>query len=599
MSRGGAADSEPADAARPYDQAPIAPHGSEDERGQVWTDDDFASEPDLGTGDAAALVLAASPPTRTAIGPAIRRQAAIWCAIGLVGLALGAGLYVKRPPPYKAVTTILLKQGGSQLASDEMLTDVALAQSRTVAAVAMRKLGLPVTPRAVLGFAGHYTATSITDRVLQILVKASSAQQAVQWANVVAASFLQVLEGELQSQLNLTTTALASEISQDQQRVNLLTAQVASLSAHQRASGPHPKLTRLITEQRQAATTLKGLEQAASAYEASSKVANAATLNSSQILDKAIAVPRSHLRYPVLYLGGGLVGGLVVGLGLVVILAMVSTRPRRRDDVARALGGTVQLSVGRVRLSRWRGRSLLTAERNAALRRIVAGIGRALPDTPGLAALAVIAPDDPGLAAMSVVSLALGLARQGRRVIVADLSPGTAAGRLLGISGSGVQAAESDDYKILLAVPEPDDFLPAGPLRSAASPAHSGSTIPALDHACQSADVLLTLTTLEPGLGSDHLASWSGAAIVILTAGKSTATRISAVGEMIRLAGVSLISAILTGADKSDESLGAVVPPSAGLDEDGGQSGPEADVGPLVMTSDAAMASEPSGALRN
>ena len=598
MSRGGARESESADAARRYDKASTAPHGNDDERGQVWTDDDFASEPDLGTGDAAAVVLAASPPVRASIGPAIGRRAGVWCAIGLLGLALGAGLYVKRPPPYKAVTTILLKQGGAQLASDEMLTDVALAQSRTVAAVAMRKLGLPVTSKAVLGFAGHYTVTSITDRVLQILVKASSPQQAVQWANVVAASFLQVLDTELQSQLNLTTTALASEISADQRQLNSLTAQVASLSA-QRAAGPHPKLTRLITEQRQAATTLKGLQQAASAYEASSKVANAAMLHSSQILDKATAIPRSHLRYPVLYLGGGMVGGLVIGLGLVVVQAMISTRPRRRDDVARALGGTVELSVGRVRPRRWRGRSVLTAERNPALRRIVAGLGKALPDTPGLAALAVIAADDESAAAVAVVSLALSLARRGRRVIVADLTPGTAAGRLLGISGAGVQIAEVDDHKILIAIPEPDDFLPAGPLRSAASPAHPGSTIPALDHACQSADVLLTLATLEPALGGDHLASWSGAAVVILTAGQSTATRISAVGEMIRLAGVSLTAAILIGADKSDESLGAVSPRTGGFEEDGGQPGPAADVGPIVMTSDKTLASEPSGAFRN
>src|SRR6185437_2248385 len=40
------------------------------------------------------------------------------------------------------------------------------------------------------------------------------------------------------------------------------------------------------------------------------------------------------------------------------------------------------------------------------------------------------------------------------------------------------------------------------------------------------------------------------------TAGMSSATKIHAVGEMIRAAGTALISAVLLGADRSDESLG-------------------------------------------
>jgi len=43
----------------------------------------------------------------------------------------------------------------------------------------------------------------------------------------------------------------------------------------------------------------------------------------------------------------------------------------------------------------------------------------------------------------------------------------------------------------------------------------------------------------------------------VMTAGRSSSTRIHAVGEMIRLAGTPLISAVLVGADKTDESLGA------------------------------------------
>ena len=43
--------------------------------------------------------------------------------------------------------------------------------------------------------------------------------------------------------------------------------------------------------------------------------------------------------------------GLVLGLGIVIVRALVSDRLRRRDDVAHALGAPVNLSVGSVRVT--------------------------------------------------------------------------------------------------------------------------------------------------------------------------------------------------------------------------------------------------------
>ena len=73
-----------------------------------------------------------------------------------------------------------------------------------------------------------------------------------------------------------------------------------------------------------------------------------------------------------------------------------------------------------------------------------------------------------------------------------------------------------------------------------------------------SADLLLTLVTLDPALGGEHLATWATNAVVVVSAGQSSAERIHGVGEMIRLAGMRLDSVVLIGADKSDESLGLV-----------------------------------------
>ena len=70
-------------------------------------------------------------------------------------------------------------------------------------------------------------------------------------------------------------------------------------------------------------------------------------------------------------------------------------------------------------------------------------------------------------------------------------------------------------------------------------------------------------STLDPSFGGEHLATWATSAVVVVTAGRSSWTRIHAVGEMIRLAGTSLISAVLVGADKTDESLGVTQHPGA------------------------------------
>ena len=79
--------------------------------------------------------------------------------------------------------------------------------------------------------------------------------------------------------------------------------------------------------------------------------------------------------------------------------------------------------------------------------------------------------------------------------------------------------------------------------------------------ACASADVLLTLTTLDPALGGEHLNTWATDAVAMVTAGRSSSTRVHGVGEMIRLSGTRLVSAVLVGADTADDSLGVSYTP--------------------------------------
>ncbi len=137
----------------------------------------------------------------------------------------------------------------------------------------------------------------------------------------------------------------------------------------------------------------------------------------------------------MIYAGTGLIAGLALGMFIVVVRALVSDRLRRRDDVARALGAPVKLSVGKVRQSRWRpGPRGLAAARRPEVRRIVAYLGRVAQlgstgpaSSPGIATLAVVPVDEPQVAALALVSLAVSAAQQGLRVVVADLCDGSPA----------------------------------------------------------------------------------------------------------------------------------------------------------------------------
>ena len=84
-----------------------------------------------------------------------------------------------------------------------------------------------------------------------------------------------------------------------------------------------------------------------------------------------------------------------------------------------------------------------------------------------------------------------------------------------------------------------------------------------MSSACASADLLVTLVTLDPSVGAEHVATWATSAVAVVTAGRSSWAKIHAAGEMMRLAGLPMTSAVLVGADRTDESLGVTERSSA------------------------------------
>ena len=507
------------------------------------------------------------------ITAALRRGVAVWGTAAVIGFLIGLGIYVASPPSYQASTTVVLVPNPDESPADGILTDIALAQSRTVASRVIRQLGLH---ESVPKFLSSYTVLNITDRVLLITVGAPTSSEAVAQAKAVATEFLRFRAQQAQAQEQLLLPALQNQIAQAQQHLKSLGKQISQVSAQPVTPAQQNKLTSLRAQRSLLQSQLPSLEAAVSSNQASMRLSTTQMEKGSEVLDPAAPLPHSHYKRAVLYAAAGLIAGLALGMGFVIVRALVSNRLRRRDDVAYALGAPVRLSVGRVQPRRGRpGRRGLAAARGRDMQHIAGYLRTAIPRRSRRAALAVVALDDERAAALAVISLALSCAKEGKQVVVADLSSGAQAAGLLGVKKPGIRTANVDGLLVVVALPDSDNVMPAGPLRRTSREDQSAPP-GKLVAACESADLLLTLVALDPAVGGEHLATWATDAVVMVTAGRSTWTRIHAVGEMIRLAGTRLVSAVLIGADKTDESLGRRYTPEDGRDSGVAEEGPTA-----------------------
>jgi capsular polysaccharide biosynthesis protein len=478
---------------------------------------------------------AAGPATRLVslgfLWAALGRTKRLWCTLAVLGLIIGGGYYVARPPVYKATTSLLLVDNSSQNAATEGPTDVALAQSLRVATAVVRQLGLPQTPES---FLSSYFVAPTSTQILTIAASAATSDKAVQIARAVAQQFLAFRASYQQTQYNLLKTQLDQQLAAAQQQVS-----AASTEAEKAAA-----TNNLVNVQGYVTGTL-----------ATAKTNTQNMIKGSVVLNPAEPVKASRKKGIVEYAVAGLLIGLALGIGIIVVAAITSDKLRRRDDIAYAIGAPVRLSVGRLRA----GRVPALSRRSAAarrrdmdrvvdhLRQVIPGGGRAP------VSLAVVPVDDTATAAEAVVALAASVARR-KRVVVADLSAGAPAARLLGVRDPGVAEVNHDGAHMMVMMPTADDLAPIGPLGVLDRNAEPDA---ALASACAEADLVLSLVSLDPACGGDHLATWATDVVAMVTTGRSTATRIHTVGEMIRLAGARLASVVVMEVDKGDESLGA------------------------------------------
>ena len=499
---------------------------------------------------------AGSAPGLVSVGflrSALRRQVRLWGGLALVGLIIGCGYAISNPPKYTAATTVVVVDKAQADPTSAITTDISLAESTPVAAAVVSQLGLHQTAAS---FLGTYTAKQVTTQILSITASAPSSSAATQRAAAIAKQYLAYrAKYELVAQQQ-AQAVLQQQVTQAQQQLNSVTTQLTRAQA----SGDAAEIKQLQAQQTAATNNLGTVKENVTATLVSAQATTQQMISGSQVVSPATAGQRSVKKTVAIYGLGGLLAGMAIGMVIVIIAAITSDRLRRRDDIAYAIDAPVRLSVGALRSGRLphvRGRAARKRKRD--MERVVRHLRSAVPGrSKGTSGLAVIAVDDASTVARAVVALAVAGSKQQLRIVLADLSAGTPAARQLGVKDPGVSTVTPAGVPIVVAVPAPGEIAPIGPLRAVTASSGDAQVSEQFADAFAAANLVLSLVTLDPAVGGDYLATWATNAVAVVTAGQSTATRIRAVGEMVRLAGAHLDSVVVVDADRSDESLGAV-----------------------------------------
>jgi len=163
-------------------------------------------------------------------------------------------------------------------------------------------------------------------------------------------------------------------------------------------------------------------------------------------------------------------------------------------------------------------------------------------------ALLIVSIDCRVPAAVAVASLAVKMVLDGKSVLVADVSDHSELAGLFGVRATEISTRHFGDSTVPLWLAFP-------------SPESSGSVDDTdLDTQIlqlrQQADLVLTLTTLDPAVGAFHLAAWAQTAVAVAAVGHTKVETLRAAAQMIRSAGINLGSAALVGTDKNDDTAG-------------------------------------------
>ena len=471
------------------------------------------------------------------IKDALRRHKAFWLSCALLGLAIGAVFHLAIPAKYTAVSMLYLTEpttGATYTLGDDVnLFETSRVGDRAIGL--LRSEGKGIVP-------GKYAAAAAGNVLMEVKAVASTRPGAVRWARALSSAFFSVRADALGGQIKLVDSSLelqANRLAADVQKLNNA---INVLSGSQALPSTANQIAQFVSERGTDETQLTQLQNQVQQNLIEESVVN----KGSYVLDPPVA-SLVHTKKIFAEDGlSGLVAGLAVGVGALVIGAIISDRPRRRAEVAALLGAPVELSLRGDAEPAW----LPGASARRQVKRPSSGLRLAQERLRGKLAhlprqsLALVSAGkgSAGTAAVLLAGTAISLAAEDKRVALVDMAEGRPLARLFRVSAKdgSVQTVAMGGRQVRLAV-APED-------------------VSALDRAevSRGADAVLVLANANPAVGTEQLRSWVEGAVVLLRAGKASDILIEAAGEMLRGAGVPPLAGILIGADRGDETSGLV-----------------------------------------
>ena len=430
---------------------------------------------------------------------AVRRRRRLWVGAALAGLVIGAAFHLVVPAKYSAVANLYMVEPASAQPASAMADEVSLLETRSVAQGALHALHLGTNPQA---FVSTYVGTAVSNVILSVKLSAPTAADAVAYDNAVVRSFLAVRAQELDLQTKLVVAGLQNQENALNTDMKALTDQIDSLLVAGTGTQSASQVTSLVNQRTTDSSQVDQLQS----QEQQDLLAEESVVQGTQVLDAAVAVKVSPAKVAVTDALSGLVGGLFLGLAIVVVGAVITDRPRRRAQVAAALGVPVELSVGPYRSPLWLREVRLrrtVKQPGATLQMMARRLCRQLEAAPGQAlAVVALAPAEPP--ALSVGSLAVSLAYEGQRVVLVDMADGRPLGSLFRAKASPVPQKVVFDGQLLTLVVAPAD------------PSQLDDVLDVLDQA----DSVLVLASVSPARGAEHVAAWAASAVVVVERGQ-------------------------------------------------------------------------------
>ncbi len=475
----------------------------------------------------------------------VRRSWPLVALVTCLGAALGlaAGLVLGERPV--ATTTLILAHDPSVEADQAMQTDIGLLNTRVLAEAVIEDLGLDAT---ALDFLSSVTGEATTSELLTISVAAPSSTEALQRAEALAAIYLRTRAEQLGAQVESVVAANQDQLQALSREIDGLAEEIKGLEG---ASGEASArlLNDLISTRAGLTTRQTELRQTIQ----SQQIALAGVVEGSRVLDPVALEPSGAKKRAALGMVAGGFGGFMLASALVLGASLMSTRPRRRDEIAEAIGCEITTSVGSIS---GRRRSARRA-RDVLAERLAVDFSR---DAGRWALLGVTGDRDAVLVAADLLRelLARNLSAVG-----IDLTEGGALAGARGLRSVGLTEwlASSPEGRTHVADGQPVVLRPSRVPSAARRP--EGLDVPTMVGAAVN-------STAEPGqlrtvvasevstaIGAEHIATWADTAVLVIAAGAADVDRLRAARYVVESAGFSRVFAVLCNSDPHDHSVGA------------------------------------------